>query len=143
MLERNNPGRAHRLFLDAVESDPANPSNHLHLGRYYLLQGQLETARARFRRAIALAPGRVEFRFDLASALQLADSYPQALAQYDTMIQLAPDNPVVRHNFAVCLYNLGRLDEARTELEAARRLGSPINPRFDSLLRTGRDSTRY
>jgi Flp pilus assembly protein TadD len=58
------------------------------------------------------------------------------------MIQLAPDNPSVRHNFAVCLYHIGRLDEARIELEEARRLGGPINPKFDSLLRTGSAPTR-
>ncbi len=54
------------------------------------------------------------------------------------MIQLAPDNPAVRHNYAVCLYNIGRLEEARFQLEAARRLGGPMNARFDSLLNPGR-----
>jgi predicted Zn-dependent protease len=78
----------------------------------------------------------------LATALQGLNKYPQAIAQYDTMIQLAPDNPVVRHNYAVCLYNIGRLDDARVQLEAARRLGGPVNPRFDSLLSTGRPPTR-
>ena len=142
MLERNNPARALRLFMDAVRTDPANPSNHVQLGKLYSRQGQSEEARVEFRRAIALAPSRTEFRFELATALQLVDSYPQALAQYDTMVKFAPDNPVVRHNFAVCLYKLGRMEEARTQLEAARRLGSPINSTFDSLLRTGRDPAR-
>jgi len=142
MLGRNNLGRAFQLFSDAVRTDPANPSNRVYLGRLYQRQGQPEAARVEFRRAITLAPGRVEFRFELATALQQVDSYPQALAQYDTMIRLAPDNPVVRHNFAVCLYNTGRLDEARDQLEAARRLGGPVNPRFDSLLRTGTKPSR-
>jgi Flp pilus assembly protein TadD len=58
------------------------------------------------------------------------------------MIQLEPDNPVVRHNYAVALYNVDRLDDARVQLEQARRLGGPVNPRFDSLLRTGRNPSR-
>jgi Flp pilus assembly protein TadD len=58
------------------------------------------------------------------------------------MIQLEPNNPVVRHNYAVCLYNIGRLDEARVQLEEARRLGGPINPRFDSLINSGRRPVR-
>ena len=58
------------------------------------------------------------------------------------MIQLAPDNPVVRHNHAVCLYNVGRLDDADIQLEAARRLGGPVNPKFDSLLNSGRQPVR-
>jgi 4-amino-4-deoxy-L-arabinose transferase-like glycosyltransferase len=142
MLSRNNAARAFQLFSDAVRADPSDPVSHLQLGKIHLRQGQPEAARSEFRKAIALEPGRAELRFDLASALQLVDSYPQALAQYDTMLQLAPDNPVARHNYAVCLYNLGRLDEARTQLEFARRLGSPINPNFDSLLRTGQDPIR-
>jgi Flp pilus assembly protein TadD len=52
-------------------------------------------------------------------------------------MQIDPDNPVAHHNSAVCLYNLGRLDEARAQLEEARRLGGAINPRFDSLLNPG------
>ena len=85
-------------------------------------RGQPETAYLEFGKAVALAPGRVEYRFELATALQQLNKYPQALAQYDTMIQLAPDNPVVRYNYAVCLYAIGRLADARVQLEAARRL---------------------
>jgi Flp pilus assembly protein TadD len=142
MLGRNNLDRAFQLLSDAVRGDPANPSSHVYLGRLYQRRGEPEAALVEFRKAVALAPGRVEFRFELATALQQLDSYPRALAQYDTMIQLAPDNPVVRHNFAVCLYNLGRLDDARNQLEAARRLGGPVNPKFDSLLRPGAKPAR-
>ena len=142
MLGQGNTDRAFRLLSDAVRTDPSNPSNHLFLGRIYERQGQLETAFLEFSKAVALAPGRGQFRFELATALQQLNRYPQALAQYDTMLQLEPDNPVVRHNYAVCLYNVGRLADARVQLEAARRLGGPINPKFDSLLRTGRNPIR-
>ena len=143
MLGRNNVDRAFPLLSDAARTDPSNPSNDDCLGKFYRHQGQLDAARVEFRRAVALAPGRIESRFELATVLRLVDSYPQALAQYDTLMQLVPDNPAVRYNYAVCLYNLGRLDEARIQLEAARRLGGPVNPKFDSVLRTGRDPTRY
>ncbi len=143
MLGRGNTDRAFQLLSDAARTEPSNPSNRLFLGRVYERQGQLEAARAEFRRAVALAPGRVEVRFELARALQQLDSYPQALAEYDTMIQLAPDNPSVRHNYAACLYSVGRLDDARVQLEAARRLGGTVNPKLDSLLRTGRNPARY
>ena len=134
---RHQPGAPGRL--SAIEgllraADSADPANHLQLGKLYARQGQTDMARAEFRRATALAPDRVEPRFELATSLQLADSHALALAQYDTIMRLAPDNAAAHHNFAVCLYNLGRIEEARTELEAARRLGGPVNPRFDSLL---------
>jgi Tfp pilus assembly protein PilF len=142
LLGQGKTDRAFQLLSDAVRGDPSNPTTHVFLGRIYERRGQLETAGLEFGKAVALAPGRVEFRFELATALQQLNYYPQAIAQYDTMIQLEPDNPVVRHNYAVCLYNVGRLDEARVQLEEARRLGGPINPRFDSLLRTGRNPIR-
>jgi tetratricopeptide (TPR) repeat protein len=141
MLNRGSIDRALHLLSDAARADPANPSTHVHLGRLHQRQGRLQAADLEFRKAVALAPGRVEFRFELATNLQQLDNYPQALAQYDTMIQLAPDNPVVRHNYSVCLYNIGRLDDARVQLEEARRLGGPVNPRFDSLLKAGRSPT--
>jgi Tfp pilus assembly protein PilF len=142
MLGRGNTDRAFQLLSDAARTEPSNPSNRLFLGRIYVRQGQLEAARVEFRRAVALAPGRVEVRFELAGALQQLDSLPQALAQYDTMIQLAPDNASVRHNYAACLYSVGRLDDARIQLEATRGLGGTVNPRLDSLLRTGRNPAR-
>ena len=58
------------------------------------------------------------------------------------MIRLAPDDPSARHNFAVCLLNAGRLDDARVQIEEARRLGDTINVGFDSLLRNSRNPIR-
>ena len=142
MLARGNTDRAFQLLSDAARTNPSNPSNHLFLGRIHERRGQLEAARDEFNQAVALSPGRVEVRFELARTLQQLDRYPQALAQYDTMIQLAPDNASVRHNYAACLYSVGRLDDARIQLEAARGLGGTVNPRLDSLLRTGRDPAR-
>ena len=142
MLARGNTDRAFQLLSAAARSEPSNPSNHLFLGRIYERRGHLETARLEFSKAVALAPGRVEVRFELARTLQQLDRYPQALAQYDTMIQLAPDNASVRHNYAACLYSVGRLDDARIQLEAARDLGGAVNPKLDSLLRTGRNPAR-
>jgi 4-amino-4-deoxy-L-arabinose transferase-like glycosyltransferase/Tfp pilus assembly protein PilF len=142
MQNRGNVDRAFQLLSDAARSDPANPSTHVHLGRLYQSRGRPQTADVEFRKAVALAPGRIEFRFELATNLQQLDSYPQALAQYDTMIRLSPENPVVRHNYAVCLYNIGRLDDARVQLEEARRLGGPVNPRFDSILNRAKGGGR-
>jgi Flp pilus assembly protein TadD len=136
MLVRGQAVDAFDLLSAAARAEPGNPTTHVYLGRVLQRQGQSGTACREFRKSVSLAPGRVEYRFELATALQQLDSYPQALAQYDTMIQLAPDNPAVRHNYAVALFNTGRPDDARVQLEHARRLGGPVNPRFDSLLRT-------
>jgi len=143
MLARDSTDRAFRLLSDAERADPADPYTHVYLGEAWQRRRLLDSALAEFRKAVVLAPGRVEFRLEMANALLRLNDCPRALAQYDTMVQLAPDNPAVRHNYAVCLYDVGRLDEARLQLEAARRLGGQINPRLDSLLNAGRNPARY
>ena len=135
LYHESDTAEAIATYEEALRNQPGQAEASRNLG--VIMLSRNDAARVEFRKAIALEPGRAELRFDLASALQVVDSYPHALAQYDTMLQLAPDNPVVRHNYAVCLYNLGRLDEVRTQLEFARRLGSPVNPKFDSLLNSG------
>jgi tetratricopeptide (TPR) repeat protein len=142
MLARNNIDRAFRLFSDAARDDPADPYTHAYLGETWQRQGKLAMALGEFRKAVSLAPGRVEFRLEVANALLRLGDYPHALAQYDTLTQLAPDNPAVHQNYAVCLYNVGRLDEARLQLEAARRLGGQMNPGLDCLLYPVRRSAR-
>jgi 4-amino-4-deoxy-L-arabinose transferase-like glycosyltransferase len=134
MMNRGRLDRALALLTDAVKSEPGSPVAHAYLGRLYQMRRQPENAYLQFRDAVRQAPGRVEYRFELATCLQQLQNYDAALAQYDTMIQLEPRNPKVRHNYAVALYNRGRLAEARVQLEQARSLGGPVNPKFDSLL---------
>jgi Flp pilus assembly protein TadD len=65
-----------------------------------------------------------------------------ALAQYDTMIQLAPENPLVRHNRSVALYLLGRIPEAWQELETVKRLGGTVSPQYEQALRAALSASR-
>jgi tetratricopeptide (TPR) repeat protein len=137
-LSRKDVSQAAELLARAVRAEPANPVTHHYLGKAFELRRMPDSALSSFRHAVELAPGRVEYRFSLATALQQLGRYPEALAQYDTMLQLAPDNPLVHHNLAVACYNLGRIADARRELEAARRLGGPVNPQFEQAVRNSR-----
>lgn len=47
---------------------------------------------------------------------------PMALAEYDRAIALTPDNAVLRGNYAWVLWDLGRREEARAQLEIAVRV---------------------
>jgi len=141
-IQRHDLPRAYELLSRATKSEPGNAVTHHYLGKVLEARRAPDSALAEFRRAVALAPGRVEYRFSLATALQQLDLYPEALAQYDTMLALSPENPLVHHNLAVAFYNLGRIDDARRELEQARRLGGPVNPQFQALLDTSRRSNR-
>ncbi|MBM3323362.1 tetratricopeptide repeat protein, partial [candidate division WOR-3 bacterium] len=135
---RDNLDSALVNLVNAMLSDTTDPVIHHYIGKTYERWGDLNAARGGYARAVGLAPGRVEYRFSLATVLQRQKLYDEALAQYDTMVQVAPTNPLVHHNLAVAYYNLGRYDEALAELEAARRLGGPVNPQFERAIREAR-----
>jgi Flp pilus assembly protein TadD/4-amino-4-deoxy-L-arabinose transferase-like glycosyltransferase len=132
---RQRPDQALGFLSRAVQSDRTNPVTHHYLGRIYEQQGRLDSACAQYRQAVALAPGRVEYRFSLAGVLQKPGSLDAALAQYDTMIALDPNDGAVRHNHAVALYVAGRTQEAWQEYETSRRLGGPASPQLEQMLR--------
>ncbi len=50
---------------------------------------------------------------------------PFALRYLDQQIAVSPDHAGLRELYASALYSVGRLDDARTSLMAAQRLGSP------------------
>jgi Tfp pilus assembly protein PilF len=133
-LSRGRTDEAFNLLSQAERSDPGNAVTHQILGKVWEQRRMLSPADIEYRRAVVLAPGRVEYRFSLATVLQNLDSVPAALAQYDTMIALAPDNPLVRHNHAVALFRAGRLTESAAELDTVRRLGGQVNPQFEQAL---------
>ncbi len=135
---RNNLDSALANLFNAMLSDSADPVTHHYIGKTYERRGDLNAARSSYAKAVGLAPGRVEYRFSLATVLQRQKLFDEALAQYDTMVQVAPTNPLVHHNLAVAYYNLGRYDEARAELETARRLGGPVNPQFERAIHEAR-----
>jgi 4-amino-4-deoxy-L-arabinose transferase-like glycosyltransferase/Tfp pilus assembly protein PilF len=142
MFDRGNTDRAFQLLADAARANPATASTHFFLGRIYEDRGQLDSAANELERAVALAPEQTDFRFGLAITLMQMKKYGQAIVQYDTLVRLAPRDPLVRQSYAVCLYNAGRTEEAHAQNEAARRLGGPVNPGFDSLLRPRRSPAR-
>ncbi|MBM3330699.1 tetratricopeptide repeat protein [candidate division WOR-3 bacterium] len=135
MFERGAMDRAFQLLSDAARTAPSTPSTHFFLGGIHKRRGQLEAACLELGKAVGLAPEQADFRAELADVLQKLDRYSQAIPQYDTAIQLVPENLALRYNYMVCLYKVGRLDDARLQLAAIRRLGGTVGPDFDSLLK--------
>jgi 4-amino-4-deoxy-L-arabinose transferase-like glycosyltransferase/Tfp pilus assembly protein PilF len=135
-FERKDYPQALGLLRRAQKSEPASPAVSQYLGKTFVALQQLDSAYIAYARAIRLAPGRAEYRFELATILQKFGQFDAALAQYDTMIMLAPENPSVRHNHAVALYMAGRLQAAWDEMMTARRLGGEVRPDFEQMLRS-------
>jgi tetratricopeptide (TPR) repeat protein len=96
---------------------PDDPESHFTLG---LAQSEqdVEGAVASFRRAIALSPGHVLARYNLALVLKRVDRLPEALSELDAAIRIEP-RPEAHYTIGVIHWHRGDLDRAASALRAA------------------------
>jgi tetratricopeptide (TPR) repeat protein len=89
----------------------------------------LEEAQARFERALVLLPGYVSGIVNLACVLDLLGRHQAALEKAREALQIAGRGAEGREAqviAGIAAARLGRIDEAREALNAARQLGSPF-----------------
>jgi tetratricopeptide (TPR) repeat protein len=115
-------------LLDAQEAvHPGDYTMLVNLGFFHqeLARGDednverhLSRARAVFLRAASLEPGRAEARAGLARLFWMAGDIPAAISEIDKALTVRPD-PTYRAWRGLLLYESGRLEEARAELQRA------------------------
>jgi tetratricopeptide (TPR) repeat protein len=79
--------------------------------------GDLNTAIADFRRALALKPDSIEARVNLGAALAAAGQLDAAIEEDSHVLELSPQNDTVRMNLAMAYYRTGNWNQARVEFE--------------------------
>ena len=79
--------------------------------------GDLKTAIADFRRALALKPDSIEARANLGAALAAAGELDAAIEEDSHVLELSPQNDAVRMNLAMAYYRTGNWNQARVEFE--------------------------
>ena len=67
----------------------------------------------------------MEARHSYGVVLALMQSYPQAVAELEAVIRLAPQLAQARLDLADVLAAMGRVTEARAQFEAAAKSGDP------------------
>lgn len=82
--------------------------------------GDLKTAIADFRKALALKPNMVEAHADLGAALAAAGRLDDAIEEDSLVLESRPQDEAVRRNLAKAYYQKGDLNNARIQLEAVR-----------------------
>jgi tetratricopeptide (TPR) repeat protein len=110
---RDHYQRALELNLDP--SDAAQV--HHHLGVIEDRTGSAERALEEYRIALALAPGLVAPRLDLASVLSRLGRYQESAQTYLEVVEMDPGNVQARRGEAEALEALGRSREALQRLE--------------------------
>jgi tetratricopeptide (TPR) repeat protein len=82
-----------------------------------------QNALAICRDTVAKCPGNARARYNLGITLTGLNRSPEAIAEYETALQLKPDYPAVQNNLGVELEKTpGRLPEAISHYEAALRI---------------------
>ncbi|MBP7275350.1 MAG: tetratricopeptide repeat protein [Kiritimatiellae bacterium] len=111
--------RAGRSFdiTPAARLDPGEAVKAFDRGRSFARQGAADRAIPQFRRSLELNPESAEVWFNLALALQQKGETDLALDAYRKGLDREPQNHTMRYNAALALQGLGRIPEARTQLE--------------------------
>ncbi len=130
---------------DRVNANPADPFSWWGLGTALLRQGYPQDAASAFEQAIATGglPWRfLWYHYEYFEALNRAGRHEEALAATERTLGQMARGEDVRYHRAVALRALGRLDEARTQLQLAAAGQPTLRPRPGASERVGRIAHR-
>ena len=109
-LDRNDEAAGH--YEQVLEQDPENEKARLNLAVIRRAEGRLEQAETLLRDGLAMDPSNISARFNLALLLGAMEREGEQEKELERVLRLDP-------GFAKAWRSLGRLHEARGELDAA------------------------
>ncbi len=115
------------LYQQASVLDPRDPRVFNNIGAVRRSLGQLEEARQAFRRAIEVDPGYAAAWSNLGLVLEALGQRHEAAIAFQTALRLDPGNPSASVNLAIQYHEAGLWDEAQRLLEEAVRR-DPLMP---------------
>lgn len=119
-LHQLGRGEDARAIYSVMVREPDPPAEAWHgLGMLLLAEGHHTAAETALRRAVALAPERIEARLHLADMLARRSDLPAAVDLYHDILALEPGCSDAHAGLGQCLIGLGRLHEAEDQLERA------------------------
>jgi tetratricopeptide (TPR) repeat protein len=101
-------------YHKALAVQPGFADTHVNLGNL-LMHNNLEEAITEYRKALELAPDKVEILNNLGKALGMKGEDEAAIAQYQKALEIQPGYANARFNLGNRLLKMGRLDEAATQ----------------------------
>ncbi|WP_420405618.1 hypothetical protein [Nisaea sp.] len=111
------PKEACRVLRRFAARNPATAQTYTALGEICLKSGDNDAVVDAFARATALAPTATHHG-NLAEALSIRREFAPAELQYRKALELAPDTPALRLNYAVHLLSQGKVREGWRAFEA-------------------------
>ncbi|MBJ7312446.1 XrtA/PEP-CTERM system TPR-repeat protein PrsT [Rugamonas sp. CCM 8940] len=120
-LGLRQPAQAKAAFEAALSSHADDADALIGLARHALGEQDLDAAARHVERAIAANPGNLDAWFFKGEMLRAQEQTAPALAAYDQIIQLSPNNAAARLMKAHLLIGKGDYKEAGAEIAAARK----------------------
>ena len=133
LVEIGRLDRAHKQFTRALELAPDNAQAHYGLGFVAFQQGRLKESRALLESALALNPKHFMARRTLGAVLARMHDVKGAVATLTKAVELDPTDIVSRKLRAGAFRELGRCEEARSDLQAALRIQPNYTDAFHGL----------
>jgi tetratricopeptide (TPR) repeat protein len=124
---RGDIGEAEKLLLKALELDPDDGNAHNNLGIIRADQGKPEEAIRHYLLAVKNKPALIQARVNLSEAYEKAGRYTQAIAAYEVLSKMMPDNQANISYRIAGLYALqGQFRECESALEIALQHGLDV-----------------
>lgn len=120
MAETNgNPAAAIAQYERGLKDNPKHLPTLISLARLYDRQDEFDKAEKLYRQALDAEPDNATAHNDLGLCLARHEQNEAALAELRTAVKLEPNRKLYRNNLATVLVDVGRVDEAWNELNAA------------------------
>jgi predicted Zn-dependent protease len=117
---------ARKLLEDLAARFPGEPNVHYALGSF-LLSGDADRALEEFHKELAVSPGHVAARLQLAFEYLKRNRFSDGLPYAREAVEAQPEDFAARNAYGRLLLGVGGVDEAVRQLEAAIRL-APDSP---------------
>jgi tetratricopeptide (TPR) repeat protein len=106
-------------YTAALKDDPTRAETHNNLGVLLLQLGRLAEGTAQLQEALRLNPAYTEAQCNLAIALNQQEKWQQAAELLSSLCPKRPQDANLEYQYALALYHLNRVREARNRLAAA------------------------
>jgi Flp pilus assembly protein TadD len=132
------PAEAEQAYRHALDVEPGNSEIHFDRGVLLSEAGKHDLAIEEFSEACRLDPTLARAQYNWGTALVAVRRYPEAIARFRRATELAPDYAEAHYNLGVASLLTGDKDTARSEIEAARRLGYEPPPQVMEMVQQAR-----
>ena len=118
--QRGQYDEARACFTRAIEIDPEDTDAHYQLGRIAREQGRLAEAIRHFDGVVSRDPqhSQNEIWREIGNAYFQAAQYEDAREAFERFLSTRPSDAEGRYRYGLTLYNLGRAQEAATQMRA-------------------------